>query len=709
MLPECQIVSIALDVEEVQSLDPRKVIKEKAKRAWEKNNFNPVLVEDSSLEIVGLNNRPGTLVKFFTSEVEMRRIIVEDWLRDKDRRAIARVFLGIYDGKKVYVFEGWTEGRIAESLRGANGFGWDDMFIPVGDTRTFAEMQGFEKDVYSMRRKAIEKLRNFLPVELTNKVFMLPEPFDSELGRVRFEKLANDDAVKFAFCLEAIGKNNEPNKRFEAEKYDPIIKLESVYYRRYLLNNNSASIGLIVTDIDRKKDRVFKNGEPMIWQMGPQRRKLALAQRAEYWLKNMEDRVLEKIEHLDKNPDIVPRRSNKKVKTIERLLGIEEGASSTYSIKEIGYYKISAEKEVSRTYSSQYGLFNRIGKYARSYLGIGSMPCVSGWHDVIVTALVGHMPVFLPRNGVFAENDALRIKLIKQVRATINSFNLSEKWKKRLGKNIGVAIGTNCPAEEVKRAEKYIKDTDISLFRIYTINGDPRVVTTAKALRKAFGHDIEIFVGQIADIKQAKRLVSEANVDGLIFGHGGGRQCTSAINGMAVTTLEQIYKATIDPFFNQTSILVEGGVGRNVGPLLILGVDGILYNQQLVRGTIEIGGIFLQDKQGQFGQPYHGSASAPTMIIEAENEKLRDRRIQPGGRTRVPEGKPGFSRYTTKANSMVFWIDEFRHHLARTLADLGVKDIIELRQFLQATDKQLLRYISSGAAEIAKPYGKNED
>src|SRR6185369_4210590 len=102
------------------------------------------------------------------------------------------------------------------------------------------------------------------------------------------------------------------------------------------------------------------------------------------------------------------------------------------------------------------------------------------------------------------------------------------------------------------------------------------------------------------------------------FGHGGGRQCTSATNGMAVTTIEEIYEIIKDERFNNTSIIVEGGVGRNPGTLLALGVDCVLYNQRFIHGGIESpgGDIFFENQRGQFIQPYPGEASLPTMIVE---------------------------------------------------------------------------------------------
>ena len=67
----------------------------------------------------------------------------------------------IMDGKE-YLFEGICEGRIGETERGNNGFGYDPVFIPTGSSLTFAEMSMQKKNEFSHRKKAMEKLIGFL-------------------------------------------------------------------------------------------------------------------------------------------------------------------------------------------------------------------------------------------------------------------------------------------------------------------------------------------------------------------------------------------------------------------------------------------------------------------------------------------------------------------------------------------------------------------
>jgi XTP/dITP diphosphohydrolase len=65
------------------------------------------------------------------------------------------------DGKRVHQFEGEILGKISPEPRGDRAFQWDCIFIPDGETQTFAEM-GEKKNEISMRRKALEEFSRFL-------------------------------------------------------------------------------------------------------------------------------------------------------------------------------------------------------------------------------------------------------------------------------------------------------------------------------------------------------------------------------------------------------------------------------------------------------------------------------------------------------------------------------------------------------------------
>lgn len=159
VLTEYEIVGRQIDVEEIQSLDPVKVVSAKAKAAFAANGNKPIIVEDTSMIIAGLHNWPGPYVKDLFETSEMRELVCSVWLKDQDRSAVARVILALFDGEQVHTWGGTVAGKIAEFPRGDNGFGWDDIFIPEGSEKTFAEMVDAEKDNYSMRTRALEEFR----------------------------------------------------------------------------------------------------------------------------------------------------------------------------------------------------------------------------------------------------------------------------------------------------------------------------------------------------------------------------------------------------------------------------------------------------------------------------------------------------------------------------------------------------------------------
>jgi XTP/dITP diphosphohydrolase len=698
-------------IDEIQDSDPVSVVKQKAFDAWRLNGCFPVLVEDTSLFISSFNGLPGPYVSSFTEFPEQRKIICEVAKQRSDLRIKAKALIATFNGEDFSVWEGTCNGIIPEKPRGSKGFGWDDIFIPEeaikNGKKTFAEMKPEEKDSYSMRAKA---WNNFLEsdYEYRHPVHMLPEPYSQEMERIRYSEITKR-ARKFAYNLESIEKVNKPSYYFIANKYIPLIREENSFYRRYSTNHDSPSLGIILTNIDLERVRGETLDEPKLWQLGPKRRTLALAQRAHFFDQN-QNRVVQNILKMFENGKItVPARSNRPIRAVEKALGFttkHKIATHTPALTELGYKKISSPKRISRRKILESGLFNKIGKYPRKIIGLGSMPPTTGWRDTLVTAAVGHLVCFIPRNSIFAGNIKRRVELAKSVKTTIDNLPIPEGWKSRAKRNIGASVGLDDPKEELKIVRELYRSAGIKLFRIYTIGADLRVIEAASLLRKEFGNEIEIFVGQIADKKQAEKLIdSKICVDGLIFGHGGGQQCTSAINGMAITTLEDLYEIILDKDFNATSLIVEGGIDRSIGTALLLGVDCCLGNQKMVRGTIETGGFFVESINGKIGQPYPGSASPVTQIIESEYEHIRSRRTDPSGRTYNAEGKPGFMNYEKKANSMSFWINEHLSYAARTLADLGVESVAELRTLLEKDPRQFLRAMSEKTQYLSDAYG----
>lgn len=125
------------------------------------------LAEDSGLEVAALGGAPGVRSARFAGDQKDYRANNEKLLSllsgVEDRRARFRTVaaLALPDGR-LWLREGVLEGEIARALRGTGGFGYDPLFIPIGEARTLAEMSPEEKDAISHRRRALERMRPLL-------------------------------------------------------------------------------------------------------------------------------------------------------------------------------------------------------------------------------------------------------------------------------------------------------------------------------------------------------------------------------------------------------------------------------------------------------------------------------------------------------------------------------------------------------------------
>ncbi len=149
-----------LDLPEIQALDVAEVARAEAQAAFARAG-RPVIVEDTGLLLDALGGLPGALVKWFLATIGpggICRLVPPGG----DRGATARTAVAYCSGQGVEVFVGETRGVLVPEPAGDGGFGWDPIFRPDGASGTFAEIDPTEKDAFSMRRRAIERLRERL-------------------------------------------------------------------------------------------------------------------------------------------------------------------------------------------------------------------------------------------------------------------------------------------------------------------------------------------------------------------------------------------------------------------------------------------------------------------------------------------------------------------------------------------------------------------
>jgi len=154
------IQQLDIDLPEIQGIDSKKIIKEKIKGAFE-HVEGEFIVEDTSLSFDCLNGLPGPLIKWFEKSLGNEGL-VEIVEKLGNNRAEAKITLGYARNRdEIHYFDGSIKGKIVPP-RGEHGFGWDPIFEPEGYSKTLADMTREEKNLMSMRKIAMEKLKRFL-------------------------------------------------------------------------------------------------------------------------------------------------------------------------------------------------------------------------------------------------------------------------------------------------------------------------------------------------------------------------------------------------------------------------------------------------------------------------------------------------------------------------------------------------------------------
>jgi XTP/dITP diphosphohydrolase len=135
-------------------------------RAAAKATGLPALSDDSGLAVTALDGAPGIYSARWAGEPRdfyraMERVEAElaaSGSADRSARFVCALAVVWPDGREA-VFEGDVHGQLVWPPRGANGFGYDPVFVADGETITFGEMDPDRKHAMSHRAAAVKKLR----------------------------------------------------------------------------------------------------------------------------------------------------------------------------------------------------------------------------------------------------------------------------------------------------------------------------------------------------------------------------------------------------------------------------------------------------------------------------------------------------------------------------------------------------------------------
>lgn len=138
------------------------------KKALEVSAFTgcPAFADDSGLEVTALDGAPGIHSARYAgpdatdAEKVTKLLTALDGKSDRSAQFVCVIAVA-FNGEVLQTFRGEIKGTIADSPRGDNGFGYDPIFIPEGETRTFAELSDTEKNKISHRAQAVRQAVEF--------------------------------------------------------------------------------------------------------------------------------------------------------------------------------------------------------------------------------------------------------------------------------------------------------------------------------------------------------------------------------------------------------------------------------------------------------------------------------------------------------------------------------------------------------------------
>ncbi len=138
-------------------------IKTKALKSVQNKHW--VLGEDSGLLVAGLNNLPGVHSARYAgphasdaeNNAKLLKMMAIRNIADRKAQFVSQVVVYSPEGEE-FLFEGILEGVIPTNARGQAGFGYDNVFVPQGETQTLAELGLAKKNQISHRAMAIQEM-----------------------------------------------------------------------------------------------------------------------------------------------------------------------------------------------------------------------------------------------------------------------------------------------------------------------------------------------------------------------------------------------------------------------------------------------------------------------------------------------------------------------------------------------------------------------
>ena len=165
----CSILSLKEAGINIDIPEPYDTLEENAREkanVINKLTHDDCFAEDTGLEVEALNGAPGVKSARYAGENRSFENNIDKLLfnleNKENRNAQFRTVICLITNGVEKLFEGVCKGTIIAERKGSSGFGYDAIFMPDGADKTFAEMSLNDKNKFSHRKKAVEKLTTFL-------------------------------------------------------------------------------------------------------------------------------------------------------------------------------------------------------------------------------------------------------------------------------------------------------------------------------------------------------------------------------------------------------------------------------------------------------------------------------------------------------------------------------------------------------------------
>lgn len=117
--------------------------------------------EDSGIEVAALGGKPGVESARWAEDGVSALLTALDGVSDRRARYVCAIVAISPEGEEV-VATGALDGLVAAERRGSEGFGYDPIVVPIGESNTVAELGNAWKAENSHRARAAESLSEYL-------------------------------------------------------------------------------------------------------------------------------------------------------------------------------------------------------------------------------------------------------------------------------------------------------------------------------------------------------------------------------------------------------------------------------------------------------------------------------------------------------------------------------------------------------------------